>query len=138
LRIPPGAREAQFKLNGEPVLPDSATDGYFGFRRTWSQDDRISMEFDVPVTVPDFMHAHYGIVLRGPEVLAVDQQDNPGLDLDQITLPEQITLSSSDPVNGRRRYQGKVKVGSGYVPITFTPYADCGNDGSFFRVAFPK
>ena len=138
LRIPLGAGQAQFKLNGEPVVPDSVTDGYFGFRRTWSQDDRISMKFDVPVTVSDFMHAHYGIVRRGPEVLAVDQQDNPGLDLDRITLPEQVTLSSIDPINGRRRYQGKVQVDSGYREITFTPYADCGNDGSRFRVAFPK
>jgi hypothetical protein len=96
------------------------------------------MKFDIPVTVSDFMHADYGIIVRGPEVLAIDQQDNPGLDLDRITLPEQITLSSIDPVNGRRRYQGKVKVGSEYVQITFTPYADCGNHGSLFRVAFPK
>lgn len=96
------------------------------------------MEFDVPVTVPDFMHAHYGTVLRGPEVLAVDQQDNPGLDLDRITLPEQISLRSIDPVNGRRRYQGEVPVDNRSRTVVFTPYADCGNDGSRFRVAFPK
>jgi DUF1680 family protein len=138
LRIPPGAREIVCQLNGKPVLPDSVTDGYYGFRRIWSQDDWISMEFDVPVTVPDFMHAHYGTVLRGPEVLAVDQQDNPGLDLDRITLPEQISLRSIDPVNGRRRYQGEVTVDNRSRTVVFTPYADCGNDGSRFRVAFPK
>jgi DUF1680 family protein len=138
LRIPPGAREIVCQLNGKPVLPDSVTDGYYGFRRIWSQDDWISMEFDILVTVPDFMHAHYGTVLRGPEVLAVDQQDNPGLDLDRITLPEQISLRSIDPVNGRRRYQGEVPVNSRSRTVVFTPYADCGNDGSRFRVAFPK
>ena len=107
VRIPPGASEVQFKLNGQPVLPDSVEDGYFGFRRIWSQGDWIEMEFDIPVTVRDFLDAHYGIVVRGPEVMSVDQQDNPALDLDQITLREQMTLNSIGPVNGRDRYQGR-------------------------------
>ena len=68
LRIPPGVSEVQFKLNGQPVLPDSAEDGYFGFRRIWSQGDSIEMEFDIPVTVRDFLGPHYGIIVRGPEV----------------------------------------------------------------------
>lgn len=138
LRIPLGTKEVQFKVNGAPILPDSGEDGYFGFRRIWTQGDRISMEFDVPATVRDFLDAHYGVIVRGPEVMAVDQQDNPGLDLDGLMLPEQMRLRSIDPVNGRRRYQGEVTVDSRYLPIVFTPYADCGNDGSRFRVAFPK
>src|SRR6185295_17232655 len=99
LRIPPSVREVQFKLNRQAVLPDSSEDGYFGFRRIWSQGDSIAMEFDVPVTVKDFLGAHYGIIVRGPEVLAVDQQDNPALDLDRITLREQIILNSISAVN---------------------------------------
>jgi hypothetical protein len=126
------------KINGQPVIPDSATDGYFRFRRVWSPGDWVKMEFDVPVTVRDFLNAHYGIVVRGPEVLAVGQQDNPGLDLDRITLREQITLKRIGPVNGRRRYQGEVTVDSLSAQIVFTPYADCGGDGARFRTAFPK
>jgi DUF1680 family protein len=137
-RIPPRAREVQFKLNGRPILPDSAEDGYFEFRRKWSQGDWIAMEFDIPVTVCDFLNAHYGIIVRGPEVLAVDQQDNLGLDLDRITLREQIILRRIGPVNGRRRYQGEVTVDSLSAQIVFTPYADCGGDGARFRTAFPK
>jgi uncharacterized protein len=138
LRIPPSASEIQLKLNGQPVLPDSAEDGYFGFRRIWSQGDSIEMEFEVPVTVRDFLDAHYGIIVRGPEVLAVDQQDNPALDLDQITLREKMILNSIGPVNGRRRYQGEVTVDNQSVQVVFTPYADCGGDGARFRTAFPK
>jgi len=138
LRIPPGTSELQFKLNGQPVLPDSAEDGYFGFRRIWSQGDSIEMEFDVPVTVKDFLGANYGIIVRGPEVLAVDQQDNPALDLDRLTLREQIILRSIGPVNGRPRYQGEVTVDGQSVQVVFTPYADCGGDGARFRTAFPK
>ena len=138
LRIPPGASEVQFQLNGQPVLPDTEKDGYFGFRRLWSQGDRLELEFAVPVTVRDFLGPHYGIIVRGPEVLAVDQQDNPTLDLDQITLREQMILKSISPVNGRRRYQGEVTVDSRSAQVVFTPYADCGGDGTRFRTAFPK
>jgi uncharacterized protein len=138
LRIPPGAKELEFKLNGHPVPPDSTEDGYFGFCRIWSQGDRIEMEFDIPVTVRDFLEAQYGVVVRGPEVLAVDQKDNPALDLDRITLREQITLRRIGPVNGRRRYQGEATIDSGSVEVVFTPYADCGGDGTRFRTAFPK
>ena len=138
LRIPPGVREVQFKLNGQPVFPDSTDDGYFGFRRPWSQVDSIEMEFDIPVTVRDFLGRHYGIIVRGPEVLAVDQQDNPTLDLDQITLRPQMILNSIGARNGRRRYQGEVTVDSRSEEVVFTPYADCGGDGTRFRTAFPK
>jgi uncharacterized protein len=138
LRIPSSARDVQFKLNGQPVLPDSAKDGYFGFRRIWSQGDSIEMEFDIPVTVRDFLVTNYGIIVRGPEALAADQWDNPALDLDQITLREQMILNSIGPVNGRRRYQGEVTVDGRSAQVVFTPYADCGSDGARFRTAFPK
>ena len=138
LRIPSRASEPQFQLNGQPVPPDPEEDGYFGFRRLWSQGDSIEMEFDIPVTVRDFLGAYYGIIVRGPEVLAVDQRDNPALDLDRITLREQMLLRSIGPVNGRRRYQGEVTVDSRAVQIVFTPYADCGGDDARFRTAFPK
>jgi DUF1680 family protein len=138
LRIPPGISEVQCQLNGQPILPDSAVEGYFSFHRIWSQGDWIEMKFDVPATVRDFMAPQYGIIIRGPEVLAVDQQDNPALDLDRITLPERLVLRSIGPLNGRRRYQGEVTVDSRSVQIVFTPYADCGGDGARFRTAFPK
>ena len=96
------------------------------------------MEFELPVMVRDFLDSHYGIIVRGPEVLAVDQQDNPALDLDRITLPEHVILRSIGHVQGRRRYEGEVTVNSRSVQAVFTPYADCGNDGTRFRTAFPK
>ena len=96
------------------------------------------MVSEIPVMISEFLNPHYGIIVRGPEVMAVDQQDNPNLDLDQVMLREQPILRSIDPVNGRRRYQGDVKVDNRPVQIIFTPYADCGSDETRFRVAFPK
>ena len=138
LRILPHLRDVHFKLNGKRVSPDSATDGYFGFRRIWSRGDRIEMEFEIPVMVSDFLNQHYGIIVRGPEVMSVDQQDNPDLDLDHVILHEQTILRSIDSVYGRRRYQGEVTVDGRSVEVIFTPYADCGNNGTRFRVAFPN
>jgi DUF1680 family protein len=138
LRIPSGVSEVQFRLNGQPVRPDTEKDGYFGFRCLWSQGDRVEMEFDVPVTVQDFLNAHYGIIVRGPEVLVVDQQDNPALDLDQVMLREKMILMSISPVRGRRRYKGEVILDGQPAQVVFTPYADCGGDGARFRTAFPK
>jgi DUF1680 family protein len=138
LRIPPNVRKVLFQLNGQAVLPDSTEDGYFGFRRLWFQSDSIEMEFDIPVTVRDFLAPHYGIIVRGPEVLAVDHQDNPALDLDQVILREQMILRSISPVSGRRRYKGEVIVDRQPLQVVFTPYADCGGDGTRFRTAFPK
>jgi uncharacterized protein len=138
LRIPPGAGKVQLKLNGQSIRPDSVEDGYFGFRRIWSQDDSIEMEFDIPGMVRDFLGTRYGIIVRGPEVLAVDQQDNPAFDLDRITLREQMVLNRIGPVNVRRRYQGEATVDGRSAQIVFTPYADCGSDGTRFRTAFPK
>jgi len=138
LRIPPGVEEVHCKLNGQPVIPDSTGAGYFRFRRVWSPGDWLKMEFDIPVAIRAFLNAQYGIIVRGPEVLAIDQQDNPAVDLDQITLREQIIMKRIGPVNGRRRYQGEVAVDSQPMQIVFTPYADCGGDGTRYRVAFPR
>jgi len=138
LRIPPGTKETKIKLNGRLIIADSEADGFFGFHRNWSKGDQIVMEFDIPVAVQYFLNARYGILVRGPEVLSVDQHDNASLNLDQLVLKEGILLTSINSVNGRRRYIGESQVNNRPVKIVFTPYADCGNGGSRFRTAFPQ
>jgi DUF1680 family protein len=137
LRIPPGTKDTKIKLNGRRITTDSEVDGFFGIQRKWSEGDQIVMEFDIPVAVQHFLNAQYGILVRGPELLAVDQQDNTSLDLDQLVLREEVLLTSVDSVNGRRRYMGESHANNRPVKIIFTPYADCGGDGSRFRTAFP-
>ena len=96
------------------------------------------MEFEIPRAVRTFLNPNYGVTERGPEILAVDQGDNPSVDIDQIVLREEIDLISNDPVNDRRRYSGQVLAGGNSAQVVFTPYADCGGEGSRFRTAFPK
>jgi DUF1680 family protein len=137
LRIPFHDHETKIRLNGHPIPPESELDGYYRVHRQWSAGDQIVMEFDIPSTVRYFLNDQYGILVRGPEVLTVDQRDNASLDLDQVVLHEGITLNSMTPVNGRRRYLAEAYVDDRPAPVIFTPYADCGGNGSRFRTAFP-
>ena len=84
-----------------------------------------------------FLDDNYGVLVRGPEVLAVDQRDNPSLDLDQIVLHKHNALRAVEPAVGRRRYAGEAHANSERTQVVFTPYADCGGEGARFRTAFP-
>jgi DUF1680 family protein len=137
LRIPFHAGQAQFKLNGQPMPAVSVADGCYEIRRTWSPGDRVEMEFGIQVGMRHFLNDRYGVLVRGPEVLAVDQRDNGSLDLDQLSLQEGLVLRRLEPVDSRRRYVGEVEANGHSVPVVFTPYADCGGDGARFRTAFP-
>jgi DUF1680 family protein len=137
LRVPAHTGSPGFTtLNGEPIQPDAEVDGYYQFHRQWS-DEQLQMQFRIPTVVQRFLNDDYGVLVRGPEVVAVDQRDNPALDLDQIALQVGMTLDSAEPADGRRRYAGQVQVNGQAAEVVFTPYADCGGDGARFRTAFP-
>ena len=137
LRIPSPAGETHIKINGDPIPGEPEGDGYYRIQRQWSKGDQVVMEFDIPVAVNQFLSHQYGVLVRGPEVLAVDQCDNASLDINDIVLAEGVILNSIDPVDGRRRYMGDVSVAGQATQVIFTPYADCGSEGSLFRTAFP-
>ena len=137
LRIPFRADETQIKLNGRPVSLGSEADGYFRIQRIWSKGDQVEMEFGIPVIVHRFLNDQYGVLVRGPEVLTVNQRDNARLGLDQIMIQEGMVLRRADPMNGRRRYVGEANINGQLEQVTFTPYADCGGEGVRFRTAFP-
>ena len=137
MRIPTGSNQACIKHNGRAIPCGSGADGYYRIQSTWFADDQIEMEFDIPVAVEHFMGDRYGILVRGVEVFAVDQRDNPGLDIDQLFLLDKMILSRTSTIDGRRRYTGEVYAGCQYMQVVFTPYADCGGGGSRFRTAFP-
>src|SRR5262249_32867472 len=105
--------------------------------RTWAAGDQVELEFDIPTTTRRFLNDDYGVLVRGPEVLAVDQRDNPTLGIDRVVLERQTSLQSIEPDHTRRRYAGLAWVGSERTLVIFTPYADCGGDGARFRTAFP-
>jgi DUF1680 family protein len=136
LRLPSYAAAAKVRLNGSVLTPDTATGGYVQVERNWVAGDQIVLEFDISARVQRFLEDDYGVLVRGPEVLAVDQRDNPGIDLDQIVLDRHNALRAVAG-NGRRRYAGEAHVSSRRGEVVFTPYADCGGEGARFRTALP-
>ncbi len=137
LRVPFQDIKSKIQLNGHPIPAISEADGYYPICRQWSPGDRVEMEFGIPTAVRYFLNNRYGVLVRGAEVLTLDQRDNPSLDLDQVVLQESIALESINSVDDRRRYQGEVYVNGQPKQVIFTPYADCGGEGSRFRTAFP-
>jgi DUF1680 family protein len=137
LRIPDHGEEIQITLNNERITAELEMDGYFSVHRKWFIGDHVQLDFDIPVAVHNFLNDQYGVVQRGPEVLAVDQRDNASLDLDRLEIQRRVTLRSANPVDGRRRYVGEVVSNGQMTPVCFTPYADAGGDQARFRTAFP-
>ncbi|MEP7359132.1 MAG: hypothetical protein ABI847_17910, partial [Anaerolineales bacterium] len=136
LRVPAHTGQPRFTLNNAPIRPDREAGGYYEFRREWSGDD-LALHFSLPTRVRPFLNDDYGLLLRGPVVLAVDQRDNPGLELDQVALPAVMDTALVEPLAARERCAGQALVNGQPAPVLFTPYADCGGDGARFRTAFP-
>jgi inosose dehydratase len=137
LRIPFPGQAVRIILNGLAIPAIPGSDGYVCIQKIWRVDEKITMEFEIPTEVKSFLDEHYGILVRGVEVFSVDQRDNPGLDLDLLTFPEEAHLSQTTSINDRRRYSGEMVVNGKLVQVVFTPYAECGGEGARFRTAFP-
>ena len=78
LRIPPQAGEITLRLNGRVLPPDAHSDDHLELDRTWSRGDQLSLGFDIAAGLRSFLSPDYGVLVRGPEVLAIDQRDNQG------------------------------------------------------------
>ena len=130
-------REIHIQLNGCTIPGKSDSNGYYLIQREWSLGDRVDLEFDIPITVQRFVNDQYGMIVRGPEVLSVDQCDNHEIDLDCLALFDGLALRNIAAVDGRRRYEGRVFADGILSRVVFTPYADCGGQNSRFRTAFP-
>jgi len=137
LRIPFTGSDIRINLNGLAIPSDPGADGYVRIQRTWSAGDKVEMEFGIPTAVEHFLDDRYGILVRGAEVLSVDQRDNPALDLDHLALPGEADLSRLDSIDGRRRYASEMYANGRLAQVVVTPYAESGGEGSRFRTAFP-
>ncbi|HET9607258.1 MAG TPA: beta-L-arabinofuranosidase domain-containing protein, partial [Nitrospira sp.] len=88
-RIPNWAGHHEVKVNGEPLAPPVDT-GYVTVRRTWAPEDRIELNFELPVRM-QFSRYEVDVnrgrlaLTRGPLVYCLEQIDN-GPELDAVTL----------------------------------------------------
>jgi uncharacterized protein len=149
LRIPGWTRGATMAVNGGPAEPVSAEKGYAAIRRRWGGDDRVVLEFPMPVervrADARVASAAGRVALqRGPVVYAFEEVDN-GEGLAALRLSESEPLRAvAEPAllggcmaieaAGFRLQPGGTLYATrapGRVPVTLraVPYALWGNRG---------
>jgi uncharacterized protein len=138
LRLPPWTTTASVTVNDARVDVAPKPGEYVVLHRTWSDGDRIALAFDMP-TYLRRLGQDGVVVVRGPEVMAVDARDNGGLDLDAVRIrPDTELTPTANSVGTRRRYTCTAIVSGSGRQVVFTPYADAGNDNARFRTCFPE
>jgi DUF1680 family protein len=96
LRIPGWCRSYTLELNGEKITP-VVQDGYAVMKREWKSGDRITLIFDMPVTLVEsspHVRENRGkaAVMRGPVVYCLEEADN-GKELYRLRLGTPTTYS---------------------------------------------
>jgi len=98
IHVPQHAVNMTLRINGEEVS-NATEDGYCRIQRNWQPDDRIAVEFDMPVRR---IHAHPCVrdaagkvaLIRGPLVYCVEGMDHHA-SLSSIVLPESAVVHTT-------------------------------------------
>ncbi len=135
VRVPGWARRPSLAVNGQKTNDPLKPGTHHPIRRVWTAGDRIELFAEVPCVV-ERMGEHGAVVLRGPEVLAIDARDNPRLDLDEVSLTGEVILKAAAADGSRRRYAASLFVDGEKTEVLVTPYAEAGV-GARFRTVFP-
>ncbi|PWW01117.1 hypothetical protein DFQ01_1106 [Paenibacillus cellulosilyticus] len=107
LRVPDWTDSVSITLNGMPYAAFIGDNGYIEINRVWSTNDRIELEFGMPIHRmkghPLVRHTAGRIALqRGPFVYCLEEADN-GASLHQLYIPRDSELqaqSSKDLLGG--------------------------------------
>lgn len=91
IRIPGWCKQAKISINGELLEPEIVK-GYAKLNRVWASEDKISIEFDMPVEKTEAnpnvrMNVGKVALQRGPIVYCIEEVDNGGI-IDDIYLTE--------------------------------------------------
>ncbi|PBB54836.1 MULTISPECIES: beta-L-arabinofuranosidase domain-containing protein [Mesorhizobium] len=102
LRIPGWAHEAEASVGGCAVDVTACTrNGYLAISRLWNAGDTIALE--LPIS-PERIYAHPSVkqdigrvaLKRGPLVYCVEEVDNPGAPVQQLTLPRESKIETME------------------------------------------
>ncbi|MEO9021494.1 MAG: glycoside hydrolase family 127 protein [Ginsengibacter sp.] len=126
LRIPDWCKKYTAKLNGENIDKKTLEKGYLSIDRQWTKGDIITLDFEMPVElvaadprVKDDVGKR--AIQVGPIVYCAEAVDNPGIDLDNITLTSKnkFKVSEGDGIlKGMKKLTTKVDGKT----IVFIPY----------------
>jgi DUF1680 family protein len=148
LRIPSWAGNTSLKVNGSPLavsgsndarsaLPASGYDPhhsrFFSIPRRWSPDDRVDLEFELPVVLRKASprlrgHKNRVALSKGPLVYCLESVDNPGMDIFRTRIdPETIRVESDrNLLGGIQVLRGKTKAGGSFTAIPYQLWANRG------------
>lgn len=136
LRIPGWSTNTQVWLN-DRQLPVPEPGNYLKLNRTWTPGDRVRMVFDFQ---PRWLYGEnrakgLAAVYRGPLLLSVSQQHNPGLDLKKLPrLSPKAAFTDGDRkaiVRPQPWALVETRAADG-TKIIFSDYANAGGNGSEF------
>jgi DUF1680 family protein len=148
LRLPSWSTKPQVKVNGqdektETISPrpeavtasgyDPRGSRFLPITRAWSPDDRIEINFDMPIQLRRAhpkVKGHNGkiAVTRGPLVYCLESTDNPNVDI----FNNKVNTSSLQPVFEESLLGGIMKIKAKSTDgqtLTFIPYLLWGNRG---------
>ncbi len=149
LRRPAWAKDCKLTVNGQIFIQDDRpTEGvlnpqgaeWIEVNRKWEANDRLSLEFSMPVEVYHPNEAVASVrnklaLTRGPLVYCLESVDNPGVDIFNVEL-DPDTLASEflkDVLGGIWIIKGYSKKGE---LLTFIPYYLWGNRGASTMTVF--
>lgn len=125
---------------------------YWVLRQTWSSRQTITLDFSIPVRAISGEGSNTGkvAIVRGPQVLAIDEQFNPGLALSAATIPARLTQLKTNltvrDADGFPVYEAQAvaaqnldKIHAGdRMTVRLVPFAAAGASGSQFSVWLPQ
>lgn len=100
LRVPAWASGVAARVNGEPAGTPAVPGTYLELRRRWENGDIVRLSLPMAVRLVS-SHPHVTnnlgrvAVIRGPLVYCIEAADNPGLDVWDAVLPDEIDWTTS-------------------------------------------
>jgi DUF1680 family protein len=124
--IPDWCKSYTVTINNRKVGVKQMEAGYLTLIRKWKKGDVIQLNLDMPVemvTSDPRVTNNSGrrAVKRGPLVYCVEQADNPGIDLNNLTLSGKNTFRIVDG-DGVLKGTKKLETMVGKDKVTFVPY----------------
>jgi hypothetical protein len=141
LRVPSWCPKYLVKCNKEKTY-QGEKGSLLNIEREWQPGDvlEINMDMNNRFVEGDPMYAGYYAFLHGPLVFALDEELNPGIDVEKANLG---TINASDvklvPDRLPKDWIGDLAyaiptAGVGQKDLIFVPFLDAGQNGSMFAV----
>ena len=136
LRIPEWSKKSEICINKEKLMMVPSRNNYFDISRTWSNDDEISLMFEMN---PHFIKGdprvkdikHKLAIANGPLIYCLEQKDNRGFDINDTRIRVESSLDityKNDLLGGINVIEGTTFTGERFVAI---PYYAWNNRGPY-------